>query len=146
MADLKDLVGELLSLNAENLAQRCIDNSDVEWCLSELMDILDSADVTSVVHCADCQYSDWDSKSDDALVCKKTNDGHWRSGKDFCSYGRRDISSGGIGKQTAQKWIFNGCATKCPRCGASFEIAQIDDGLELLYCPVCGKRVGGEAT
>lgn len=47
MAELKDLVGELLSLNAENLAQRCIDNSDVEWCLSELMDML-AADMEPV--------------------------------------------------------------------------------------------------
>lgn len=47
------------------------------------------ADVVPVVRCAECQYGDWDSKTDDALVCRKTNDGHWRSGKDFCSFGKR---------------------------------------------------------
>ena len=55
MAELKDLVGELLSLNAENLAQRCIDNTDVEWCLSELMDML-TADMETVTRCKDCKH------------------------------------------------------------------------------------------
>lgn len=39
---LKQLVDELVSLNDENLAQRVIANSDVQWCLSELQDILDA--------------------------------------------------------------------------------------------------------
>lgn len=46
---LAELVDELMSLNDENLAQRVIDNSDVQWCLSELHDIL-AADVAPVVH------------------------------------------------------------------------------------------------
>lgn len=37
---LLDTVIELISLNDENLAKRVIDNSDVQWCLSELYDIL----------------------------------------------------------------------------------------------------------
>lgn len=49
----------------------------------------DCADAAHTVHCADCQYGDWDSKADDALVCKKTKDGYWRSGKDFCSFGKK---------------------------------------------------------
>lgn len=105
------------------------------------------ADVVAVVRCMKCRYYELGA-------CQKIySDGNmnkaawqWREPDDFCSYGRRDISGGGIGKQAAQKWIFNGCATKCPHCGASFEVAQMDDGLELLYCPVCGKRAGGEAT
>ena len=45
----------------------------------------------AVVRCAECQYGDWDSKADDALVCRKTNDGHWRSKKDFCSFGKKKM-------------------------------------------------------
>lgn len=37
---LIDLVDELLSLNDDNLAERVIINNDVQWCLSELYDIL----------------------------------------------------------------------------------------------------------
>ena len=36
---LKDLVDELMTLNDDNLAQRVRDNSDVQWCLSELQDM-----------------------------------------------------------------------------------------------------------
>lgn len=46
---LAELVDELMSLNDDNLAQRVIDNSDVQWCLSELHDIL-AVDVAPVVH------------------------------------------------------------------------------------------------
>ena len=33
--DLLDLVRELNTLNDDNLADRVIENSDVQWCLSE---------------------------------------------------------------------------------------------------------------
>lgn len=46
---LKDLVDELMTLNDDNLAQRVRDNSDVQWCLSELQDML-AVDVAPVVH------------------------------------------------------------------------------------------------
>ena len=36
-----DLVRELCSLNDDNLAERVIKDSDVQWCLSELLDILE---------------------------------------------------------------------------------------------------------
>lgn len=39
--DLLDLVRELNTLNDDNLADRVIANSDVQWCLSELQDILE---------------------------------------------------------------------------------------------------------
>ena len=39
--DLLDLVRELNTLNDDNLADRVIENNDVQWCLSELQDILD---------------------------------------------------------------------------------------------------------
>ena len=40
---LLDLVRELNTLNDDNLAERVIKDSDVQWCLSELQDILDEA-------------------------------------------------------------------------------------------------------
>ena len=39
---LIDVVDELLSLNDDNLAERVIFNNDVQWCLSELYDILEA--------------------------------------------------------------------------------------------------------
>ena len=39
--DLLDLVRELNTLNDDNLAERVIANSDVQWCLSELHGILE---------------------------------------------------------------------------------------------------------
>ena len=39
--DLLDLVRELNTLNDDDLADRVIENSDVQWCLSELQDILE---------------------------------------------------------------------------------------------------------
>lgn len=44
MIKLEDIVEELLTLNDENLSKRVIENNDVQWCLSELYDIL-TADV-----------------------------------------------------------------------------------------------------
>lgn len=37
---LEQLVDELVSLNDENLARRVVESSDVQWCLSELQDML----------------------------------------------------------------------------------------------------------
>lgn len=61
---LKDIVDELMILNDDNLAQRVIDNNDVQWCLSELQDML-AADVAPVVH------GRWETNSDrpDTLIC-----------------------------------------------------------------------------
>lgn len=56
MSTLSDLVNELVSLNDEKLAQRVINNSDVQWCLSELKDIL-TADMVEVTRCKDCKYA-----------------------------------------------------------------------------------------
>ena len=46
-------------------------------------------DVAIVVRCRDCKFGDWDSEPDDAMVCMRTKDGFWRSGNDFCSFGKR---------------------------------------------------------
>lgn len=86
MAELKDLVGELLSLNAENLAQRCIDNSDVEWCLGELMDMI-TADMEAVTRCKDCKHYDRDQ------CYHPRHERHQQAipqfPDDYCSYGEK---------------------------------------------------------
>lgn len=46
-----------------------------------------AADVAEVVRCKDCEYGDYDSKPDGAMVCLRTKDGFWRKETDFCSYG-----------------------------------------------------------
>lgn len=85
MAELKDLVGELLSLNAENLAQRCIDNSDVEWCLSELMDML-AADMEAVTRGKDCKFNSGAKKclNPNSFIAVPADD-------DYCSYGEKRV-------------------------------------------------------
>ena len=70
-----------LDTNAEN---------GVTWIPSNIIkNILDqpNIDAVPVVRCKDCVYMDWDCKEADAIVCKRTNDGFWRSSNDFCSYG-----------------------------------------------------------
>ena len=58
-------------------------------CIASEISGLPAADVAEVVRCRDCKYGDYDSKIDDAMVCIRTNDGYWRHGDDFCSYGRK---------------------------------------------------------
>lgn len=48
---------------------------------------LPAADVVPVTRCKDCEYGDYDSKPDGAMVCLRTKDGFWRKETDFCSYG-----------------------------------------------------------
>ena len=92
---LKQLVDELVSLNDENLAQRVIKNNDVQWCLSELQDIL-AADVVEVIRCKDCKYaSEFDGCEDyveQVRCCTLHKDCDmlpkvWPY--DFCSYSKR---------------------------------------------------------
>ena len=88
MDDLKALVDALVILNDDNLAQTVIDNNDVQWCLSELQDML-AADMEPVVRCKDCKYGLYDSKQNGAMICLRTNNSFWRKETDFCSYGER---------------------------------------------------------
>ena len=53
-----------------------------------------TVDAVEVVRCRNCKYGDWDSKPDDAMVCMRTKDGFWRSGDDFCSFGKRKDGAG----------------------------------------------------
>ena len=79
-----------------NLAIRAYENANVfnadaiRKRLKPLLDAiveLPAADVAPVVRCKDCKYGDYDSKSNGAMVCLRTNDGFWRKETDFCSYG-----------------------------------------------------------
>lgn len=81
MAELKDLVNELMSLDYENLSKRVINDNDVQWCLSELYDML-AVDLVEVVRCKDCKWHD--SVDGPMRQCDITDD------DDFCSYGERE--------------------------------------------------------
>ena len=89
MDDLKALVDELVQLDDDNLARAVVDSNDVQWCLSELWDMLNT-DFVPVVRCKNCVHYDLG-------VCLKIySDGNahpeaWqpRRLEDFCSYGER---------------------------------------------------------
>ena len=57
--------------------------------IEEWLNNAQTIDAVPVVRCKDCKYGDYDSEPDDAMVCTRTNDGYWRHGDDFCSYGRK---------------------------------------------------------
>ena len=57
-----------------------------------------AADVAEVVRCRYCNYGDYDSKPNGAMVCLRTNDGFWRKETDFCSYGEYQTNTGGVTK------------------------------------------------
>ena len=72
--------------------------SDEDWSVTggtairlihNAIDGAPTIDAVTVVRCKDCKYGDYDSEPDDAMVCTRTNDGYWRHGDDFCSYGRK---------------------------------------------------------
>lgn len=67
-----------------------------KW-LSEEFEIEDelTVDAVPVVRCKDCKYGDYDSKSNGAMICLRTNDGFWRKETDFCSYGEYQTNTGG---------------------------------------------------
>ena len=62
------------------------DGIDIAW---NKIDQAPTIDAVPVVRCRDCKFGDWDSEPHDAMVCMRTKDGFWRSGNDFCSYGKR---------------------------------------------------------
>lgn len=98
MADLKDLAEELMTLNDEHLAQRVIDDSDVQWCLSELYDIL-SADVAPVVH------GRWEQDAD----------GDW-----YCTNCDEIVAICESGKERTYRKPY------CPNCGAKMDEEETD--------------------
>ena len=60
----------------------------IDVAIADLADA-PTVDAVEVVRCKDCKFGDWDSEPNDAMVCMRTKDGFWRSGNDFCSYGKR---------------------------------------------------------
>ena len=78
----------LIDIEAEVCADCvCRDKCDRQaYCWAKEMQTVDAV---PVVRCRECKFGSWDSESDDAMVCVRTNDGFWRSGNDFCSRGER---------------------------------------------------------
>lgn len=66
-------------------------NADGAYGYVDAKQIADAptVDAVEVVRCRQCKFGSWDSETDDAMVCVRTNDGFWRSGNDFCSQGKR---------------------------------------------------------
>lgn len=65
---------------------------EITNCIAEVMNA-PAVDAVEVVRCRDCKFGDWDSEPNDAMVCMRTKDGFWRSGNDFCSFGKRKDGS-----------------------------------------------------
>ena len=87
MDDLKALVDALVILNDDNLAQTVIYNNDVQWCLSELQDML-AADMEPVVRCKDCEHLvNTTINANGFLICDISD--MEIAPDDFCSYGER---------------------------------------------------------
>lgn len=87
--DLLALVRELNMLNDDNLADRVIENNDVQWCLSELQDFLEAEQPAStqpeIVCCQDCVhhedgYAHWCNKWEH--ICPDDSEF-------FCKFGRK---------------------------------------------------------
>lgn len=62
---------------------------EIKQDFADMISNAPTVDAVEVVRCKDCKYGDWDSEPHDAIVCMRTKDGFWRSGNDFCSYGKR---------------------------------------------------------
>lgn len=92
MADYIDratLTEQLRTIMTRYFAQGRVEVAkDYNWAIT-VLDSAPAADVAEVVYCKGCKYGDYDSKSNGAMVCLRTNDGFWRKEKDFCSYGER---------------------------------------------------------
>ena len=70
-----------------------------DWEFDSIINYLDGAptiNAAEIVYCKDCKYGDYDSKSNGAMVCLRTNDGFWRKETDFCSYGEYQTNVGGV--------------------------------------------------
>ena len=69
--------------------------NDYAYAAMDVIKRLPAADVVEVVRCKGCKYGAYDSKANGAMVCLRTNDGFWRKGTDFCSYGEYQTNTGG---------------------------------------------------
>ena len=102
---LKRLVNELVCLNDDSLARRVRDNSDVQWCLSELQDIL-AADVVPV------RQGEW--KWEEEWYDNECIDCGWECS--ICHVALEDIVGGDWDDR------FNPPKLRyCPNCGAKMD-------------------------
>ena len=62
---------------------------EIKQDFADMISNVPTVDAVEVVRCKDCKFGDWDSEPHDAMVCMRTKDGFWRSGNDFCSFGKR---------------------------------------------------------
>lgn len=90
-------------VDADAIYNKALDNlrkGEIEdWEFDSIINYLDGAptiNAAEIVYCKDCKYGDYDSKSNGAMVCLRTNDGLWRKETDFCSYGEYQTNTGGV--------------------------------------------------
>ena len=93
-ADLYRTEDKLRLIDADAMRDDWLKNGENEYVYdtNAVLDSIDSqptVDAVEVVRCRDCKFGGWDSEPDDAIVCMRTKDGFWRSGNDFCSFGKR---------------------------------------------------------
>lgn len=108
MAKLKALVDELVSLNDDNLAQRVIMDSDVQWCLSELQDML-AVDMEPVRH------GRWERLEPNSLV-----KGCFCGTCSACGIRSKYIENTAV----FPKFVLS---RYCPHCGAKMEEGEPDE-------------------
>lgn len=90
-------------IDADAIYNKALENhrkGEIEdWEFDSIINYLDGAptiNAAEIVYCKDCKYGDYDSKSNGAMVCLRTNDGFWRKETDFCSYGEYQTNMGGV--------------------------------------------------
>ena len=104
--DLLDLVRELNTLNDDNLADRVIENNDVQWCLSELQDILEEMPTLT-------QPNEWVSAKDNPpqltgkyICCVEDTHGHmWSIPADYLLEMKTWVGEFGEIKNKVVSWM-----------------------------------------
>lgn len=109
-SDLKQLVDNLVSLNDDDLAQRVRADSDVQWCLSELQDIL-AANAAPMRH--------WEWKWDEEWYDNECIDCGWECS--ICRVALKDIVGGDWDDRFDPPEL-----SYCPNCGAKMNGEESD--------------------
>ena len=76
-------------IDADVACKGCVRYGTDLSCENCVVNDAPTIDAVEVVRCRECKFGDWDSEPNDAMVCMRTKDGFWRSGNDFCSFGKR---------------------------------------------------------